>query len=65
MESPCINICVIDSESGLCTGCMRTILEIAQWSAMPGDQRLRIMADLGRRRTAAAACDGQSGMGAS
>ncbi|WP_431275114.1 DUF1289 domain-containing protein [Variovorax ureilyticus] len=34
VPSPCISICRIDSESGFCEGCLRTIDEIAAWSRM-------------------------------
>ncbi|HEX6611109.1 MAG TPA: DUF1289 domain-containing protein [Hyphomicrobiaceae bacterium] len=48
--SPCINVCVIDTATGLCAGCGRTLAEIAAWSGMPPDERLRIMAELPERR---------------
>jgi predicted Fe-S protein YdhL (DUF1289 family) len=48
--SPCINVCVIDTATGLCAGCGRTLAEIAAWSGMPSDERLRIMAELPERR---------------
>lgn len=31
-NSPCIDICIIDQESGFCVGCGRTIEEINDWS---------------------------------
>ncbi|MFT7254408.1 MAG: putative Fe-S protein YdhL (DUF1289 family), partial [Paracoccaceae bacterium] len=34
IESPCIKICVIQPETRLCTGCLRTIDEIGAWSKM-------------------------------
>ena len=34
VPSPCISICRIDTESGFCEGCLRTIDEIAAWSRM-------------------------------
>ena len=40
--SPCIGICSLDSE-GLCEGCHRTAGEIARWSQMSDDERLRLM----------------------
>lgn len=49
MESPCIDVCVMDPETGLCTGCGRTLQEIAQWSSMPGEERRRIMDALSER----------------
>lgn len=55
METPCINVCVIDAGTGLCAGCGRSLDEIARWSAMTDDERRRIMAVLaGRRRCAEA-----------
>ncbi|WP_295046529.1 DUF1289 domain-containing protein [uncultured Paracoccus sp.] len=50
IPSPCIRICVIDQPSGLCTGCLRTLDEIAAWAALSDDDRRRIMADLPARR---------------
>jgi hypothetical protein len=29
--SPCVGICVIDPQTGLCDGCLRTLDEIAAW----------------------------------
>ncbi|WP_103224293.1 DUF1289 domain-containing protein [Roseibium marinum] len=52
MQSPCINICQIDRENGLCTGCHRTLDEIAGWAGFSEHKRLEIMADLDRRRDA-------------
>ncbi|HEX2448960.1 MAG TPA: DUF1289 domain-containing protein [Methyloceanibacter sp.] len=31
METPCVNVCLLDDETGLCVGCGRTIQEIAGW----------------------------------
>ncbi len=50
MKSPCINVCEIDRQSGLCTGCLRTLDEIAGWSALSDGRRAEIMRDLERRR---------------
>ncbi|MCX7242663.1 MAG: DUF1289 domain-containing protein, partial [Polaromonas sp.] len=40
LPSPCISVCQIDSASGRCEGCYRTLDEIAGWSAA-GPQRKR------------------------
>ncbi|MCD6026175.1 MAG: hypothetical protein K0R08_694 [Solimicrobium sp.] len=32
-SSPCISVCRIDSKTGLCEGCWRTLDEIAIWGA--------------------------------
>ena len=44
--TPCIRVCVIDREAGLCLGCGRTLAEIAAWGSLPDEERLRIMAEL-------------------
>lgn len=49
VESPCIKICVIHPESRLCTGCLRSIDEIGDWSRMTPETRRDIMADLPSR----------------
>jgi len=40
--SPCIGVCSLDAD-GLCEGCHRNTAEIARWSQMGDDERLRIM----------------------
>jgi predicted Fe-S protein YdhL (DUF1289 family) len=50
MQSPCIQVCVIDAASGLCVGCHRTLPEIAGWSRFTDDERAAIMAALPARR---------------
>ncbi len=37
--SPCINVCRMHEASGLCEGCLRTIDEIASWSALDDDAK--------------------------
>ena len=31
MNSPCINVCTVDTDSGYCLGCGRTPAEIRKW----------------------------------
>jgi predicted Fe-S protein YdhL (DUF1289 family) len=50
MKSPCVNVCVIDPGTGLCSGCGRSITEIAGWTTMTDRERQRIIDDLPRRR---------------
>jgi hypothetical protein len=52
METPCIDICEIDRESGLCRGCGRSIAEISNWASMTSAERRRIMAELAGRKAA-------------
>tara|TARA_R110002051_G_scaffold14460_7_gene46877 strand:+ start:606 stop:845 length:240 start_codon:yes stop_codon:yes gene_type:complete len=49
VESPCIKICVIHAESRLCTGCLRSIDEIAAWSRMSPEVRRAVMEELPNR----------------
>ena len=48
-SSPCIKVCILDPETGLCEGCGRTREEIARWFRLPEEERLRIMAELPER----------------
>jgi uncharacterized protein len=49
IESPCVKICVIHPQARLCTGCLRSIDEITQWSRMSAEARSMIMAQLPAR----------------
>ncbi len=48
--SPCVKICVMHPESGLCIGCYRTNAEIAAWARTGHAERLAIMAELPGRK---------------
>jgi predicted Fe-S protein YdhL (DUF1289 family) len=48
--SPCIAVCVIDPQSGLCRGCKRTLDEISRWVVMSDDQRLAVLDALPGRK---------------
>ncbi|MBK6805318.1 MAG: DUF1289 domain-containing protein [Betaproteobacteria bacterium] len=50
--SPCA---LIDPGTGLCAGCLRTLDEIAAWSAIDDDARRAIVAKLPSRRAASVA----------
>jgi predicted Fe-S protein YdhL (DUF1289 family) len=52
IESPCIRICSIEHDTGLCTGCGRTLAEIAGWIGMGVAERRAIMATLPARLAA-------------
>jgi predicted Fe-S protein YdhL (DUF1289 family) len=49
VETPCVNICLLDADTGLCVGCDRTIEEIARWATMSEVERRPIMAMLPAR----------------
>ncbi len=50
IESPCVNICVMDDATGWCLGCARTIDEIAGWSSGAATWRDAVMAALPERK---------------
>ena len=50
IKTPCIKVCVVDGESGLCLGCYRELAEVAGWARFTDDERARIMAELPSRR---------------
>ncbi len=47
--SPCVNICVIHPEAGVCAGCLRTRDEIAAWGRLSNEARRAIMDGLPER----------------
>jgi predicted Fe-S protein YdhL (DUF1289 family) len=49
IETPCIKICSLDPQSRLCTGCGRTLEEIARWGSMDESERRRVMTSLPQR----------------
>lgn len=49
MQSPCIKVCVIDAATSLCSGCGRTLDEIARWGSMSDADRARIISLLPER----------------
>jgi predicted Fe-S protein YdhL (DUF1289 family) len=51
IATPCIKVCVVDGESGLCMGCYRQLSEVATWGRLTDDERAGIMADLPGRRS--------------
>jgi len=46
IASPCVKVCVIDGESGLCMGCLRTLAEITAWTRLGDGGRAAVLADL-------------------
>ena len=53
ISTPCIRVCILDPETGLCEGCGRTRDEIARWYELTEEQRLAIMGGLDERMLAA------------
>lgn len=49
LSTPCIGICILDEDAGICVGCGRTGQEIANWVAMGEEARRTVMAGLAAR----------------
>lgn len=49
VSSPCIRVCTLDLETGLCEGCGRTREEITRWYRLTEEERQQIMARLPER----------------
>lgn len=50
VESPCIDVCKIDEDAGLCRGCLRTLKEIAEWQRYSDKERRGVLEDLANRK---------------
>ncbi len=53
VSTPCVKVCLLDPETGLCEGCGRTREEVARWGSLSEEERLGIMARLEERMRAA------------
>lgn len=49
IDTPCQNLCVLDSLTGLCIGCGRSGDEIANWLTLSQSERCALMAQLPAR----------------
>jgi predicted Fe-S protein YdhL (DUF1289 family) len=50
VPSPCISVCRLDPSTGWCTGCARTIAEIAAWGGLDDAGKHAVWALLPMRR---------------
>jgi predicted Fe-S protein YdhL (DUF1289 family) len=50
IPSPCINVCVLDVRTQLCTGCFRHIDEIAIWGGLSDPQKVAVLEEIEQRR---------------
>jgi predicted Fe-S protein YdhL (DUF1289 family) len=48
--SPCIGICRMDAAGHYCTGCLRTLDEIAAWSTASEEMRHAVLRLVAQRR---------------
>jgi hypothetical protein len=54
IDSPCIDLCTTDPESGLCIGCGRTSEEIANWVFFSEKQKEQVLKNLNNRNKSSA-----------
>lgn len=50
IKTPCVKVCIVDGESGLCLGCFRKLAEIAGWASLSEMERDAILDELPGRR---------------
>jgi predicted Fe-S protein YdhL (DUF1289 family) len=50
VASPCIDVCVMSANTGLCEGCLRTLDEIAGWSGASDAERRAVLQRIAARR---------------
>lgn len=53
IPSPCIGVCRLEAQTGVCEGCLRTAEEIAAWPFATNAERLEMVQRLRQRRRAA------------
>lgn len=49
VPSPCISLCEMAPDTGLCRGCLRTIDEIISWSGADDAYKNAVWAEIRRR----------------
>lgn len=52
IPSPCVGVCRLEEETGLCAGCLRTAVEIVHWPDASNAERLQVVERLRQRRRA-------------
>ena len=49
-QSPCIQVCQMNEQTGFCAGCFRSQEEIARWLRYTDEEREAVLGKLGARR---------------
>ena len=49
IPSPCIEVCRMNEQSGLCEGCWHSLAEIVQWANADDDEKRLILARIEQR----------------
>ena len=50
VESPCVQVCILDEGLGYCTGCGRTRAEIWKWTRASEQEKRVIVENAARRK---------------
>lgn len=50
INSPCIGICTMDRNSGVCIGCGRTLDEIGNWSNIDNIKKKQVLENLNAKK---------------
>ncbi len=57
LPSPCVSVCQMDAASGMCTGCLRTLAEIAAWGQLDDADKRVVWGEIGARAAHAMATE--------
>ncbi len=50
VKSPCNELCLVDEDTGLCVGCLRTSDEIADWQNYSNEKKLEVLSEIKNRK---------------
>jgi predicted Fe-S protein YdhL (DUF1289 family) len=50
IKTPCVQVCAVDDQSGLCLGCFRSLAEITGWVRLTDGERDAVLDELPARR---------------
>jgi uncharacterized protein len=50
IESPCTNLCLLDSHTRICLGCFRTIEEIISWVDFSDEHKKQVLQKVEERK---------------
>ncbi len=50
VKSPCNELCLIDEDTGLCIGCLRTSDEIASWQTYTEALKRNVLSEIEKRK---------------
>ena len=46
VDSPCVSVCLVHPDAGICLGCHRTRAEIDGWNDLSPEERARVLDEL-------------------